>query len=156
MVGKTHKKSKLLKSRILKSRLLKGLKRSQRSLHKKVQKLKSSARGERTRGWVALSPRSVGDKKLLYNKCKSKCFLLPNKKSPGKSKFPVCIKPRNGRVNCRPNCQGLLAAKVRSRQFRSKDRKYALLPKKADKLAKSVKCKWIKSPVVKSRRIVRK
>ena len=151
------KSPKLLKSRSLKSRLLKGLKKSQRSLRSKVKKLKSSARGERTRGWSALAPRSVGDKLKMYNKCKSKCFLLPNKKSPKKSKFPICIKPVNGRVSCKPNCKGLLAAKVRSRQFRGKSRRYANVSKKVDKLAKSVKCKWINrsksklSSVVKSR-----
>ena len=73
-----------------------------------------------TRGWKELSPRNISDRRILLEKCGSGCFLLPEE-----LKFPICSKA----MDCKKNCSGILAAKVRANQWG-----YREVAEKADRL----------------------
>ena len=60
-----------------------------------------------TRGWKKMSPRKPSTRRSLKAKCGSKCFLLPSQ-----NKFPICD------AACNVSCKGLVAAKVRSAQWK--------------------------------------
>lgn len=73
-----------------------------------------------TRGWKQLAPRNISDRRILRDKCGDDCFLMP-----GELKFPICSKE----MDCKPNCSGILAAKVRANQW-----DYPIVAEKADRL----------------------
>lgn len=62
-------------------------------------------RGSATRGWKAASPKKGTARHEMSKKCPD-CFLLPNEE-----KFPICTE------NCKPDCRGITAAKVRAKQY---------------------------------------
>jgi hypothetical protein len=72
-------------------------------------------RGSRTRGWRADSPKPGTDRHYLYQKCGKRCFL-----GEGES-FPICAKCHGGKCSCRVDCRGVIAASVRSRQYKHKN-----------------------------------
>lgn len=73
-----------------------------------------------TRGWRDLAPRNISDRRILLEKCGADCFLMPEV-----LKFPICSKS----MDCRKNCSGILAAKVRANQWG-----YQEVAQKADRL----------------------
>ena len=83
---------------------------------------KNMGRGIATRGWKSEKP-GYHQKTVMLRKCGKKCFLGPNKS------FPICKKN-----TCRISSKGVYAAYIRSRQFRTKGRKYRNISKKANRL----------------------
>ncbi len=83
-----------------------------------------------SRGWKKLSPKKGSQRNALYRRCGSKSFLSPSNK-----KFPIVSKRSR---SCKPNCKGLLAAYIRSRQY-----KYPHISRKARSIAKKMKCSWL-------------
>lgn len=83
-------------------------------------------RGVATKGWKREKP-SYRQRTIMLNKCGKKCF-LGTKKS-----FPICKKN-----TCKVSSKGLYAAYIRSRQYRSKGRKYRNVSKKANKMLNSL------------------
>jgi len=77
-----------------------------------------------TRGWRKTAPRKPSARKALKSKCGSKCFLLPSE-----NKFPICD------AACGVSCKGLVAAKVRSAQW-----KYPSVYRKASAMINKRKC----------------
>ena len=75
------------------------------------------------KGWK--SSRKVGSREKLYEKCGSKCFLLPSER-----KFPVCKSNM-----CKVSCSGLVAAKSRAGEW-----KYRNVYNKADRLIRQKGC----------------
>ena len=78
-----------------------------------------------TKGWKKSAPKLLSERRSLKKKCGTKCFL-----SPKDLKFPICKKN-----SCKVDCKGLVAAKVRSNQF-----KYKSIAKRADSMIKKRKC----------------
>jgi hypothetical protein len=67
----------------------------------------AKGRGGATRGW---SPaRRVTERRALAGKCGSRCFLKPP------TGFPVCDS------NCKTDCRGVVAARVRAAQYKYRD-----------------------------------
>lgn len=89
-----------------------------------------------TRGWSKASPHKGSARHSLKKRCGRKCFLLPSKE-----KFPICDN------NCRVSCKGLVAAKVRSAQW-----KYSGVYKRASSMINKRQC-TLKSKRSKSRRM---
>jgi hypothetical protein len=87
----------------------------------------SDSRGAATRGWHEDKP-GYHEKTIMLKKCGSKCF-LGTKKS-----FPICKKN-----TCKISRQGVYSAYIRSRQFRTKGRKYKNISLKAKKILKNLK-----------------
>jgi hypothetical protein len=79
-------------------------------------------RGVATRGWYTQSP-SYSQRSVMMKKCGKKCF-LGTKKS-----FPICRKN-----TCKISPQGVYAAYIRSRQYRSRGKKYRNVSKKAKRM----------------------
>jgi len=92
---------------------------------------KTSARS--TRGWRSVAPHLRSEKEALYERCGAKAFLAPNKRDPGKSKFPVMAK----HGPCEVDCRGLRAAKSRAAQYH-----HGKAKAKANRLGKSAACHW--------------
>lgn len=111
----------------------------------------AKSRQNPTKGWAKASPSAGKERHRMFKKCGSSCFLLPNKKTPGASKFPVCAKN-----SCKKNCKGILAAYVRAREYRKKTPSYNKVAKKANNLYKSHKCTIVKSRRRHSRKRSRK
>lgn len=86
---------------------------------------KVSRKKSPVKGWKQESPKKKSTRKKILKKCGDKCFLLPNS-----LKFPIC--PKN---SCQISCKGLLAAKIRAKQW-----KYENVAKKAKKIYNK-KCK---------------
>ncbi len=63
-----------------------------------------------SKGWSKQSP-GTRERKVMKNKCGSKCFLGPI----GESCFPICTKG-----TCKINTKGIYAAYVRAREYGSK------------------------------------
>ena len=84
-----------------------------------------------TKGWTKASPKKGTKRELLLKKCGKKCFLRPSNLG-----FPICL-PFNNKNNCKKDCRGLLAAKIRARQW-----KYNKIANKAHKFAIKEKCSW--------------
>lgn len=108
-------------------KILKSLPKTRKS---KIRKLKteikkSNKRGSPTRGWSSASPQKGKERQELFNRCGSKCFLLPQ--SLG---YPVCDSLRLNKT-CKFNCSGILAAKIRANQFHKRS-----VAKSAKKLEK--------------------
>ena len=83
-------------------------------------------RGNRTRGWKTEKP-GYHQRTVMLRKCGKKCF-LGTKKS-----FPICRKN-----TCKISSKGLYSAFIRSRQYRSKGKKYRNISKKANKMLVSL------------------
>ena len=111
----------------------------------------AKSRQNPTKGWAKASPSAGKERHRMFKKCGSSCFLLPNKKTPGASKFPVCAKN-----SCKKNCKGILAAYVRAREYRKKNPSYNKVAKKANNLYKSHKCTIVKSRRRRSRKSKRR
>jgi hypothetical protein len=89
------------------------------------------------KGWTKASPKKGTQRKLLLKKCGNKCFLRPSNLG-----FPICPTLKNNKKDnkkdCKKDCRGLLAAKIRARQW-----KYNSIARKAQKLAIKEKCDWV-------------
>ena len=109
--------------------------------------VKSRKRHNPVKGWAKSAPQSGKPRHQMYKKCGAKCFLMPNKKTPGESKFPICPKR-----SCKPSCKGVLSAYIRARQWRKKNPKYSKVAKKANRLYSKHRCNIDKSRRRKSRR----
>ena len=74
------------------------------------------------KGWKEEKP-GYHQRTVMLKKCGKKCFLGPNKS------FPICKKN-----TCKISKKGVYAAYVRSRQYRTKGRKYMNISKKAKRM----------------------
>lgn len=83
---------------------------------------KNMGRGSATRGWKKEKP-GYHQKTVMLRKCGRKCF-LGTKKS-----FPICKKN-----TCKISSKGVYSAYIRARQYRTKDKKYRNISKKAKKM----------------------
>jgi hypothetical protein len=83
---------------------------------------KNNGRGVATRGWKLEKP-GYKQKTTMMKNCGKKCFLGPNKS------FPICKKN-----TCKVSSKGVYAAYIRSRQYRTKSRKYVNISKKANNM----------------------
>lgn len=92
----------------------------------------SNGRGSQTRGWKLIAPKTSLDRRVLRERCGRKCFL--DFKTLG---YPVCRDLDESRGKCLVDCRGILAAKVRSGQFKNTE-----VYDKAQKLGSKKKCKW--------------
>jgi len=72
--------------------------------------------GERTRGWRVAAPQRGPERHELRAQCGDVCFLQPQREA-----FPICPKCRNGVCTCKVDCRGVLAAKIRARQYKYQD-----------------------------------
>lgn len=99
-----------------------------------------------TKGWRKASPRRRGQRRELRENCGTGCFLLPDK-----LKFPICRACRHQgssvQCSCKRDCRGLLAAKIRARQWG-----YPEVARKAHEEAERTGCRWSRSPRRKSRK----
>ena len=95
-----------------------------------------------TRGWHKVSPKTMKQRRQLFDRCGRKAFLDPKNLS-----FPIIAKSGP----CVVDCQGLLAAKSRAAQMvtrsknagRKKDAaKYARIAKKAEQKGVRNSCAW--------------
>lgn len=73
-----------------------------------------------TQGWRDMAPRTVGERQELMNKCGRDCFLDPDWLG-----YPICSREND----CKPQCSGILAAKIRANQW-----KYPDIAERADRL----------------------
>lgn len=131
-VYKSLQRSKATKAALLRSPVRKSLKSrsvKRKSPRRSIKRLsagrrsvkRSIGRGGRTRGWREASPKRGVERSAMKKKCGSKCFL-----SPKNNGYPICA------VNtCKPDCRGIISAKVRSAQF--KDKSVLALAKKMEK-----------------------
>ena len=112
MRGKATKGMMLnFKSKAKKRSVKRSLKRSvKRSLKRSVKRSlkRSVGRGGRTRGWKVASPARGRERSAMKKKCGSKCFL-----SPARNGYPICA-----RNTCKPDCRGIISAKVRAGQYK--------------------------------------
>jgi hypothetical protein len=83
---------------------------------------KNRGRGSATRGWKNEKP-GYHQRTVMLKRCGKKCFLGPNKS------FPICKKN-----TCKVSSKGLYAAYIRSRQYRSRGKKYRNISQKANKM----------------------
>jgi hypothetical protein len=83
---------------------------------------KNRCRGSATRGWKTQKP-SFHQRTVMMKKCGKKCFLGPKKS------FPICRKN-----TCKVSSKGVYAAYIRARQYRTRNRKYMNISKKANKM----------------------
>ena len=97
------------------------------------------------KGWAKSAPKKGKDRDRMLKKCGDSCFLMPNKKSPGKSKFPVCAAG-----SCKKNCKGILSAMVRAEQWKHKHPSYAKAAKKSRSLYAKHKCSKKRFPAPKA------
>ena len=81
----------------------------------KCVKKRSSRRRSPMRGWAASAPQRGRPRERLMNDCGAGCFLMPQSRG-----FPICEKRSLGR-SCQVSCKGLLAAKTRAREWRSRN-----------------------------------
>lgn len=83
-----------------------------------------------TRGWKKIEPRKGRERNWLTQNCsRGACFLMPKAQ-----KFPVCA-----RGSCQPDCRALLSAKIRAKQYG-----YEGIAKRAQSIARGLKCHWAK------------
>ena len=74
------------------------------------------------KGWKKEKP-THRQRTDMLKKCGKKCFLGKNKS------FPICKKN-----TCKISKKGIMAAYIRSRQYRNKSKKYRNISKKAKKM----------------------
>jgi len=95
----------------------------------KIRKNMGKGQGSRTRGWSAVAPQKGTERNRLIDQCGDKCFLKPDSKG-----FPICPKCMEDECECEIDCRGLMAAKVRARQWDHND-----IARKADRIGRK-KC----------------
>lgn len=76
----------------------------------------SGGRGGKTKGWKDAAPKRGAERSALKNKCGSECFLKPDNNG-----FPICAKLDGSKNDCKVDCRGIIASKVRSGQWDYKD-----------------------------------
>ena len=74
--------------------------------------------------WSEVAPKTKAQRQQLIQICGSSCFLLPDQ-----LKFPVCTS------DCNVNCKGLIAARIRARQWN-----YPEVDKKVSEYYKEANC----------------
>jgi hypothetical protein len=87
-----------------------------------MNKTRKNGRGSATRGWKNEKP-GYHQKTMMLKKCGKKCFLGSQKS------FPICKKN-----TCKISSKGLYSAYIRSRQYRSRGRKYRVVSRKAKRM----------------------
>lgn len=95
---------------------------------RKLEGIKKKYPYRETRGWALNAPKTFSERESVYDKCGSKCFLIPSER-----KFPVC--PRDTK-DCIPDCGGLISAKIRARQWGY----WPLVEKKFERTYKEAGC----------------
>jgi hypothetical protein len=100
------------KLKICNSRTLQPQIKKSKSRTLKPQTKKSKSRTP-TRGWAAASPQRGKERKELFNKCGSRCFLLPQTFG-----YPICeaLRVTGKKSACKFDCKGILSAKIRASQ----------------------------------------
>lgn len=83
-------------------------------------------------GWSDVAPGDKNERRRLLNRCGKGCFLKPD--SLG---FPICRKCKKNSCDCVQDCRGILAAKMRGRQW-----KYKNVADMADRLGREKGCDW--------------
>lgn len=78
-------------------------------------------------GWKTRAPSRGEERKIQYEKCGDKCFLLPEKYG-----FPICAKG-----TCDPDCDGIVTAYRRARQYHHED-----VAQRAIKKGIETNCGW--------------
>lgn len=86
-----------------------------------------------TKGWAKASPDTKRDRARVWRRCGPSAFLLPNKRDPGASKFPI-VATRGG---CEVDCRGLRTAVSRADRYG-----YAGVERRARKIARGARCSW--------------
>ena len=84
--------------------------------------MSKTRRNHPVRGWKREKP-GFHQKTIMLRKCGRKCFLGPNKS------FPICKKN-----TCKISTKGVYAAYIRSRQYRTRGKKYRNISKRANNL----------------------
>jgi len=115
--GKVKRKSPIKKKRI-------SSKKSKKSQTKRKSSPKKQKKPEEWTKWSQIAPKTKAQRQQLIQICGSTCFLMPNK-----LKFPVCT------PDCNVSCKGLIAARVRARQWN-----YPEVDKKVSKYYKEANC----------------
>jgi hypothetical protein len=87
-----------------------------------MNKTRKNGRGSATRGWKNEKP-GHHEKSMMLKKCGKKCFLGSCKS------FPICKKN-----TCKISSKGVYSAYIRSRQYRSRGRKYRIVSRKAKRM----------------------
>ncbi len=85
------------------------------------------------KGWARRAPKLRSERAKVYARCGPDAFLVPNKRDPKLSKYPI-VRKSGG---CEVDCVGLRVAKARAAQQGRKD-----LVRKADAIAKCGRCRW--------------
>jgi hypothetical protein len=67
----------------------------------------------RTRGWHDAAPRKGKERHELKKRCGNKCFLKPENEG-----FPICKKCSAVICDCKTDCRGVAAAKIRAHQYK--------------------------------------
>jgi hypothetical protein len=62
--------------------------------------------------WHSQAPIKSADREEVLSHCGKKCFLMPEQK-----KFPICKMCSKNTCQCKPDCKGLRAAKIRAGQW---------------------------------------
>lgn len=113
-----------------KSPIKKKIKRKSPTKNSKKNKVKrkSSPKKEKKPAewtkWSEVAPKTKAQRQQLIQICGSTCFLMPQK-----LKFPVCT------PDCKVSCKGLIAARVRARQWN-----YPEVDKKVSQYYKKANC----------------
>jgi ferredoxin-like protein FixX len=115
--GKVKRKSPIKKKRI-------SSKKSKKSQTKRKSSPKKQKKPEEWTKWSQIAPKTKAQRQQLIQICGSTCFLMPNE-----LKFPVCTQ------DCKVSCKGLIAARVRARQWN-----YPEVDKKVSKYYKEANC----------------
>jgi len=105
------------------------------NLLKKFGKLLETA----AKGWSKVAPKTKSERESVYDRGGAECFLDPNPKDKGESRYPVCRK-----TDAQFDCRGALAAFIRARQHNEND-----IAKRAFNKAKRKKCDWTKNKSLK-------
>lgn len=90
----------------------------------------SHRRSHKVKGWRKRSPHISSERRELLARCGKKAFLQPSKlKFPIVSKYGPCVL----------DCEGLRVAYARGKQY-----KHKAVASKAHKIAKTIKCEWVR------------
>lgn len=128
--GKVKRKSPIKKKRISPKKSKKNnvkrkspTKNSKKQVKRKTFPKKQKKPAEWTK-WSEVAPKTKAQRQQLIQICGSTCFLMPDK-----LKFPVCT------PDCKVSCKGLIAARVRARQWN-----YPEVDKKVSEYYKKANC----------------
>jgi len=109
--------------------------RSNKPRRKVGSRSKKTSKRTPSKGWKKSAPKKGTQRKILMEKCGSRCFLEPKKFG-----YPVCKAYEKGKKsNCKINCEGVLSAYVRSKQWKKPQ-----IARKALSLAKKYGCKSLR------------